>query len=56
MIAVTANAILGDREACLAAGMDDFVAKPMKSRDLEAALTRALAQPGRGLVAERRVS
>ncbi|BCS35131.1 hypothetical protein TBR22_A43570 [Luteitalea sp. TBR-22] len=56
MIAVTANAIVGDREACLAAGMDDFVAKPMKPRDLEAALARALDQPGRGSLVERRVS
>jgi signal transduction histidine kinase/CheY-like chemotaxis protein len=43
MIAVTANTVVGDREACMAAGIDDFVAKPIKQGELEAALDRALA-------------
>jgi CheY-like chemotaxis protein len=33
----------GDREKCLDAGMDDYVAKPMRAGDLLGALSRALA-------------
>ncbi len=41
VIALTANAMQSDRDRCLDAGMDDYIAKPMRFADLEAALERA---------------
>ena len=40
IIAMTANAMEGDRDRCLAAGMDDYVAKPVEPRTLRATLER----------------
>jgi two-component system sensor histidine kinase/response regulator len=39
---MTANAMKGDRERCLRAGMDDYVGKPVQARRLDEAIARSL--------------
>jgi len=41
VIAVTANALQGERERCLSAGMNDYITKPLRLEDLAAALGRS---------------
>jgi two-component system, sensor histidine kinase and response regulator len=52
IIALTANAMAGDRERCIGAGMDEYLTKPLQARDLFAAMERVNA--GAVMVGERK--
>jgi signal transduction histidine kinase len=47
MIALTANAMPGDRDLCLSAGMDDYISKPMQIQVLQTTLERWGSEPDR---------
>jgi two-component system sensor histidine kinase/response regulator len=46
IVAMTASAMAGDRERCLAAGMDDYISKPLRPDQLDAVLERWLGHAG----------
>lgn len=48
IIALTANAMQSEKDACSAAGMDDFLSKPFNRESLAQCITKALTETGRG--------
>jgi len=47
IVAMTANAMVGDKENCLQAGMDDYLSKPLSSKELYAMIENVLSRDSR---------